>query len=280
MRETKKPNPNTMLCYEKWGGTCKRPITAPKYDCGEGHNARALSNSLRAEIEAIAQEVSLQKFDQGSMREQKVSSLLQSGLQKMSDRFFWQKWTSVQSRFFTYSFLNTLLITQQMPDAIALAEMPIWELLGRTVIPGSEGVLLHVDAPSDTLYESAVENYDISQTKGEQINRTPNLPTNEVLQSIESLTQSEDCDTLRSLCGMKLTSPSHKRLHNLEVGTVEQIVQQAFLLPVTTNDAVDPSLYKELALAEVFTSGEKVQTAASSLIQEIKEHTSHHAPIA
>ena len=52
----------------------------------------------------------------------------------------WQRWLETQSKFYRYSFGNTLLILRQMPGASAVAGFHKWLELHRYVKRGEHGI--------------------------------------------------------------------------------------------------------------------------------------------
>src|SRR5918996_439251 len=52
----------------------------------------------------------------------------------------WRAWLQTAARFHQYSFLNTLLIHAQRPDATLVAGYRVWQSLGRQVHKGQRGI--------------------------------------------------------------------------------------------------------------------------------------------
>jgi hypothetical protein len=52
----------------------------------------------------------------------------------------WRAWLRTAARFHQYSFLNTLLIHAQRPDATHVAGYRVWQSLGRQVDKGQRGI--------------------------------------------------------------------------------------------------------------------------------------------
>jgi hypothetical protein len=52
----------------------------------------------------------------------------------------WRAWLQTAARFHQYSFLNTLLIHAQRPDATHVAGYRVWQSLGRQVDKGQRGI--------------------------------------------------------------------------------------------------------------------------------------------
>lgn len=85
----------------------------------------------------------------------------------------WMRYLDTASRLYRYSFSDTLLIHAQRPDAVACAEMEVWnEKMRRWVNRGAKGIALLDDSgPRRTLRYV----FDISDTHLVQGGRTPYL---------------------------------------------------------------------------------------------------------
>jgi antirestriction protein ArdC len=67
---------------------------------------------------------------------------LQSSVAELVTGEQWQRYLSVQARFHTYSFWNTLAILRARPDASRLAGFQQWRRLGRHVRKGEHGIAI------------------------------------------------------------------------------------------------------------------------------------------
>jgi hypothetical protein len=67
-------------------------------------------------------------------------SLLSDGIRRLTTSEAWLEWMRTQSRFYRYSFGNTLLIGWQRPDASMVAGYRRWLELGRQVRKGETGI--------------------------------------------------------------------------------------------------------------------------------------------
>jgi antirestriction protein ArdC len=116
---------------------------------------------------------------------------LQSSVAELVTGEEWQRYLSVQARFHTYSFWNTLAILRARPDASRLAGFQQWRRLGRQVRKGERGIAIlapivrTVDqAESDDTGGAAngerrcfgfkvVYVFDVSQTDGDPLPEIP-----------------------------------------------------------------------------------------------------------
>jgi DNA primase len=71
-----------------------------------------------------------------------VLARLAEGIRQLTTSVAWTAWLQVQSRFYRYSFGNTLLIGLQRPDASQVAGFHRWKSLGRSVRRGSRGIAI------------------------------------------------------------------------------------------------------------------------------------------
>ncbi len=67
-------------------------------------------------------------------------SQLTEGIRRLTTSEAWLAWMRTQSRFYRYSFGNTLLIAWQRPDASLVAGYRRWLELGRQVRQGETGI--------------------------------------------------------------------------------------------------------------------------------------------
>jgi antirestriction protein ArdC len=107
---------------------------------------------------------------------------LGEGITQLTSSERWQEWLTMQSRFHSYSFNNTLLILGQKPEAFQVAGFNAWRKLDRFVRKGEKGIWILApmvyktdagdDAPTgDTARKvirgfKAVPVFDVSQTDG------------------------------------------------------------------------------------------------------------------
>jgi hypothetical protein len=112
---------------------------------GIRHRARALRDSLRAQLASLAAEVDATKRDAG----------FQAALRTMAA--FWR-----------YSPVNQLLIRTERRDATRVAGRRTWERLGRRVKPGEKPIL--VLAPTRSRFGFVeVPVFDVRQTRGRRL---------------------------------------------------------------------------------------------------------------
>jgi hypothetical protein len=71
-----------------------------------------------------------------------VLTRLAEGIRQLTSSEAWTAWLQMQSRFYRYSFGNTLLIGLQRPDATQVAGFHRWKSLGRSVRKGSRGIAI------------------------------------------------------------------------------------------------------------------------------------------
>jgi hypothetical protein len=69
-------------------------------------------------------------------------AMLQSSVTELVTGEQWQRYLSVQTRFHTYSFWNTVAILRARPDATKLAGFRQWHSLGRRVRKGEHGIAI------------------------------------------------------------------------------------------------------------------------------------------
>ena len=110
---------------------------------------------------------------------------LAEGITRLTSSERWQEWLTMQSRFHSYSFNNTLLILGQKPEASRVAGFNAWRKLDRYVRKGEKGIwiLAPMIYKSDTRDELAtgdestkvirgfktVPVFDVSQTDGAEL---------------------------------------------------------------------------------------------------------------
>jgi hypothetical protein len=71
-----------------------------------------------------------------STRKDEALDRLSTGIAQLTSSDAWHAWLSVQARFHTYSFSNTVLIAAQRPTAARVAGFATWRRLGRHVRAG------------------------------------------------------------------------------------------------------------------------------------------------
>ncbi len=116
---------------------------------------------------------------------------LERGLQTVFASDEYQEWLDVATRFHTYSWGNTILILQQMPEATTVAGYRAWQKLGRQVRKGERAIRIlapmmgKVPAENDEVEYRLfgfryVSVFDVSQTDGEEL---PSLTASKLLGS-------------------------------------------------------------------------------------------------
>lgn len=119
-----------------------------------------------------------------SPRRNPSAELLANAVEALVDSDDWKRWLTVQSKFRSYSFGNTMLIAWQRPDATRVAGRRKWEEMGRTLDADAKPIQIlapcvvkgkkNDDDPSDEpvadrRFYRIVEVYDISDTEGEPL---------------------------------------------------------------------------------------------------------------
>jgi len=108
---------------------------------------------------------------------------LAEGISQLTSSERWQEWLTMQGRFHSYSFNNTLLILGQKPEATRVAGFNAWRKLDRFVRKGEKGIwiLAPMVYKSDAGDEAADEPtkairgfkpvpvFDVSQTDGAEL---------------------------------------------------------------------------------------------------------------
>lgn len=123
---------------------------------------------------------------------------LEAGVQEVFESDNYKKWLEMFSKFYHYSFNNTILICMQRPDAQLCNSFGRWKLLGRHVKKGSKGIKILCPMPynyqterelivngqpvynsdgtkeTETVYRQIVKfkvgyTYDISDTEGDEL---------------------------------------------------------------------------------------------------------------
>lgn len=107
-----------------------------------------------------------------------LASLTQ-GVEELHTTAKWEEFLSAQSRFHRYSYLNTLLILSQRPDARAVAGYGTWRRLNRAVRRGERAIWIvaprrrRVAESSSTVEEiigfRRVGVFDVTQTEGDEL---------------------------------------------------------------------------------------------------------------
>ena len=110
---------------------------------------------------------------------------LTAGVAELTSSDRWQHFLDVQARFHHYSFLNTLAILVQRPDATRVAGFHAWRQLGRHVRKGEKGIAIlapivrrirvqdedgeeHVLVGAPSAFR-LVHVFDVAQTDGEEL---------------------------------------------------------------------------------------------------------------
>ena len=75
-----------------------------------------------------------------SSRKDDALDRLTDGIAQLTNSDAWRAWLSVQARFHTYSFSNTVLILTQHPTATRVADFATWRRLGRVVRRGEHAI--------------------------------------------------------------------------------------------------------------------------------------------
>ena len=76
-------------------------------------------------------------------RKAEIMETLTAGIQALTSSDSWTRWLTFQSRFHSYSFLNTLLIQLQAPAGTTRgAGFNAWRRLGRSVRKGQKGIAI------------------------------------------------------------------------------------------------------------------------------------------
>ena len=110
---------------------------------------------------------------------------LAEGITRLTSSERWQEWLTMQSRFHSYSFNNTLLILGQKPEASRVAGFNAWRKLDRFVRKGEKGIWILApmvyktevgddlstgDEPTKVIRGfKAVPVFDVSQTDGAEL---------------------------------------------------------------------------------------------------------------
>jgi hypothetical protein len=103
---------------------------------------------------------------------------LSRGVEQLGDEGKWEQFLAAQARFHRYSFANTMLILQQLPDATTVAGFNTWRGMGRAVRRGERAIwivapVLERSGRSSSEREIAgfrrVAVFDLSQTEGTEL---------------------------------------------------------------------------------------------------------------
>lgn len=126
-------------------------------------------------------------FDARREKQSKVLETLQQGVEGIMTSEGYQAYLKTMSKFHRYSFMNSLLIHVQNPDATHVAGYRKWQELGRQVRKGEKAIKIYVpykrkEEDPDTGEEKwkvkgfGVGNvFDISSTDGEPLPEPPGL---------------------------------------------------------------------------------------------------------
>lgn len=87
----------------------------------------------------------MQKFKSKTNEERKaevneIVKKLEAGVQAVFESDNYKQWLEMFSKFYHYSFHNTILICMQRPDAQACNSFARWKMLGRHIKKGSKGI--------------------------------------------------------------------------------------------------------------------------------------------
>jgi hypothetical protein len=122
-----------------------------------------------------------------------VLTRLAEGIRQLTSSEAWSACLQMQSRFYRYSFGNTLLIGLQRPDATRVAGFHRWKSLGRSVRKGSRGIAIlapvvrrlqvRVDDTEDVSIVAAAPSafrivyvFDVADTEGRELPTVPCHP--------------------------------------------------------------------------------------------------------
>jgi DNA primase len=122
-----------------------------------------------------------------------VLTRLAQGIRQLTSSEAWTAWLQMQSRFYRYSFGNTLLIGLQRPDATQVAGFHRWKSLGRSVRKGSRGIAIlapvvrrvqvrEEDTEDVSIFAAApsafriVYVFDVADTEGRELPTVPCHP--------------------------------------------------------------------------------------------------------
>ena len=73
---------------------------------------------------------------------QQALEVLEQGLKQLLESENWSEFLTIQSKFHSYSFNNTLMILMQQPEASYVAGFGAWKKLGRHVKKGEKGIAI------------------------------------------------------------------------------------------------------------------------------------------
>jgi hypothetical protein len=103
---------------------------------------------------------------------------LSRGIEQLGDEGKWEEFLAAQARFHRYSFANTMLILQQLPDATTVAGFNTWRTMGRAVRRGERAIWIvapvlggsGISAPEREIAGfRRVAVFDVSQTEGAEL---------------------------------------------------------------------------------------------------------------
>lgn len=89
---------------------------------------------------------------------------LQTGVAKLTSEKGWADWLEFQSKLYTYSFNNTILIQTQHPGAKAVAGYKAWQKMGRNVIKGEKSHI-GIFAPLKRSFYTETTDAETGETK-------------------------------------------------------------------------------------------------------------------
>jgi len=99
-----------------------------------------------------------------------LSAELQEEVAKLTTEGGWAKWLDFQSKLYSYSFCNTLLIQMQHPGATAVAGYKAWQKMGRQVREGEKSHI-GIFAPIKRSFYVKVEDPNTGETKKQRRSR-------------------------------------------------------------------------------------------------------------
>jgi antirestriction protein ArdC len=206
---------SAVLCKDRWGGTCLKKITAPNFDCGEGHvGGNIVSPPISSQDITPLNDLST-PMKEFKTREEKTDELLRRlsvKAQEFCGSEQWANYLNFFSGFRSYSANNILLAVMQKPNAKLLASYDAFAKKGRQVKKGEEAIwILAPLVYSKKIKEDVVENgettskeatktyikgfkavpvFDISQTEGDEIPSPVSLLKGEAPERLEEVLSS------------------------------------------------------------------------------------------
>src|SRR5581483_447791 len=124
-------------------GRLLRQVPAQAGARGRADRGRGREGGRMTALSATTQRLATASTEDG--RSDKRDWLLEeltAGVAELTTSDRWQRFLDVQARFTRYSFLNTLAIHLQRPDATRVAGFHTWRGLGRRVCKGEKGIAI------------------------------------------------------------------------------------------------------------------------------------------